>query len=1196
MSTSATLDSRSSSPTTPETSDHQQRVAIHHDNELSSWYNTICPGKILSVSGSWNSDPLEHSSGKAEDTSMLQLGDLIEEHAYESGGSEMDCSTTYSRPTNSLKPESLAQLNGPQQPSHPETEYVVPSPSQFCSTSVVPPPATRPRTRDPATAPHRVVHPPKESCVNLPILTPSIPETGTKSRVETQVRVTVDLAHASSSSGEPYQYDRVGSWKWLKLPPGTATKKRTRKEGKIDPAPLDTLHLFATVSCATPPHNRVLSCGSCRNREAKRVVRKLAARVRPARSDSDGPDDGSERPRGSKEDTNSIIQFNCPEVLDFSSGSVVLPVRITCYCRHHREKVGFHVHFSMLDHTGRIVGTGTTPPIMITDDHKSTTKPPPVFNPIAESPVDWPQVAQFTEPPEKRAPSKRKPASTKGQPKKRAKPYDSMSRGTSAKFSREGSIASFTSPATSPAALPSTSPNTRSPTPSHVPHSLSSLSFTPFTDDPSVPPAYNVASPQEQETDSVAAALALTAQLDAAIAGADSEMLDPTDSIFPINTPEQFMSPIDSSVPSPVVVPSSQVSSPSSSVMPPQSLPFLFFNSGAPPSLPLPKIHRLIPSSGPTHGGIEVTVLGENFLPMLELNCVFGGVIASSTQRWSDNTLVCVLPPRASPGVVAVWFDGIEKTNDPSLPSLFTYRDESDRALMELALQVVGLKMTGQIEGARDVALRIVGTTGTEESTNTGPTEMTQTASNSTSFRDIRPLLLVSSSEGEGFESTIVKFLSILDVATHRQSDISMASAISHPTSSGQTLLHLAAFLGFDTLVEFLIDHDIDLDARDRNGCTALHFAVTARSKTCARLLVDAGADLEIVDALGKTPEDVAPNGFFEENIFGYVLGNRSRSVTDDEGESQWGDIETDDENDEITVKRRAFIRSARRRPDIRTQDSDSDAAQMKSTPIHIDTPLGDLDIKKPVDAPVPDDKQAASFVDLIQRTLAQLHAPQGIISNMPQLPLPHLPGMPAVSWTALPQIPVAFPVFVPMPGWPSFFADKREDSGSLDETRPTSNSAVRTAQEWRATWEKWMALAIATAMRQQPTEEAPPMYTPRETPEHLEATPNISRAQTLPPPDSDVMKALPRSLSDLDKSISQTQPEKPPSPLEVDSVINKPTKVRVQKIQQKHDRMLVLFWLPILLVSLIWAFHNGIRFALQALKTTLSLKTSVRA
>ena len=74
---------------------------------------------------------------------------------------------------------------------------------------------------------------------------PSIPENGTKSRVETQVRVTVDLAVPNSFT-EPYKYDRVGSWKWLKLPPGTATKRRTRKQGKIGGHIL-LIHLFALI-------------------------------------------------------------------------------------------------------------------------------------------------------------------------------------------------------------------------------------------------------------------------------------------------------------------------------------------------------------------------------------------------------------------------------------------------------------------------------------------------------------------------------------------------------------------------------------------------------------------------------------------------------------------------------------------------------------------------------------------------------------------------------------------------------------------------------------------------------------------------------------------------------------------------------------------------------------------------------------
>jgi hypothetical protein len=120
---------------------------------------------------------------------------------------------------------------------------------------------------------------------------PSIPEGGTKSRVETQVRVTVDLAYASATAGDlPSQYDRVGSWKWLKLPKGTATKKRTRKEGKIgpfffpnhaaieftkiglDPLVEDTLQLGVEVTCASPPHSRVVCCSSCQGREVCHFV------------------------------------------------------------------------------------------------------------------------------------------------------------------------------------------------------------------------------------------------------------------------------------------------------------------------------------------------------------------------------------------------------------------------------------------------------------------------------------------------------------------------------------------------------------------------------------------------------------------------------------------------------------------------------------------------------------------------------------------------------------------------------------------------------------------------------------------------------------------------------------------------------------------------------------------------------------
>lgn len=129
----------------------------------------------------------------------------------------------------------------------------------------------------------------RASRYSLPIMFPSIPPGGTKSRVETQVRLTVDLAHASASSGEPLKYDRVGSWKWLRLPKGTSTKRRTRKEGiigrwirlprlsvsltippsLIDASPEDTLHLTTEITCASPPHTKVTCCSSCQAREVR---------------------------------------------------------------------------------------------------------------------------------------------------------------------------------------------------------------------------------------------------------------------------------------------------------------------------------------------------------------------------------------------------------------------------------------------------------------------------------------------------------------------------------------------------------------------------------------------------------------------------------------------------------------------------------------------------------------------------------------------------------------------------------------------------------------------------------------------------------------------------------------------------------------------------------------------------------------
>lgn len=207
---------------------------------------------------------------------------------------------------------------------------------------------------------------------------------------------------------------------------------------------------------------------------------------------------------------------------------------------------------------------------------------------------------------------------------------------------------------------------------------------------------------------------------------------------------------------------------------------------------------------------------------------------------------------------------------------------------MELALQVVGLKMTGKIEDAKNVALRIVSTTGAEDP----PPRHAP----STSY-DMQSMFLVHSDDSKNFEASILKLLSLVDFTVPNQADITMATAVSHTTASGgQTLLHLTALLDLPALMEFLIAHDVDLDTRDHGGYTPLHFAVLVRSKTCATLLVTAGADPEIVNLLGKTPQDIAPAGFFDDFVWCSNTSDCAAPQFSDDGESQWGDVETDDD------------------------------------------------------------------------------------------------------------------------------------------------------------------------------------------------------------------------------------------------------------------------------------------------------------
>jgi hypothetical protein len=106
--------------------------------------------------------------------------------------------------------------------------------------------------------------------------------------------------------------------------------------------------------------------------------------------------------------------------------------------------------------------------------------------------------------------------------------------------------------------------------------------------------------------------------------------------------------------------------------------------SPQPPANPVrepvgPKITRLVPMEGPTHGGIEVTILGENFYPGMV--CAFGAFQALTVQTYGPTTIVCVLPPSPTAGQVPVHVVDPSGQVVPGQPIYFTYQDATDQKL-----------------------------------------------------------------------------------------------------------------------------------------------------------------------------------------------------------------------------------------------------------------------------------------------------------------------------------------------------------------------------------------------------------------------------------------------------------------------------------------------------------------------------------
>ncbi|KAI8341105.1 hypothetical protein BC941DRAFT_415850 [Chlamydoabsidia padenii] len=797
-----------------------------------------------------------------------------------------------------------------------------------------------------------------------------LPSSGAKSRVETQIKICLQLTNTTG--------DLATNWTHLMLPEHMVArdklKRRNQKSSGVEtqanddkPSMVDSevLRLEAAVVCDGQPDNEIIMCSSCVHRERKRMKRKRDNKVARAANKeggaaklaalfaSDLPDLSNENVMA--EERKKILLFNCNEYVEFNNGEATLPTRVTCYCRHHSEKVGFRIVFTIKDCHNHVLGTGRSPPIMITDDHKSSK---------AQSATPGPQTAPTTT--TTTTASNRKRSRNDEGSSDVKQPALSKRKGPNNNDAESDSVIS--SPVTSTPATPISNVEEGPSTPTMQQHNNNSSRSPSVFDNQHITPSVaqqfgthlldgdatsqgklsnGYTSLLQTTTSQNIGASSLSGYMNGAQQGELFDFLNSgnlnMDNIMPMGstTTQQLHQPQQqlyrtspsslqhNQLPQQDMMSTlqqqqqllSHLSQNSFSNIMNRRRPTTMANNSTPQSSTqandtgftsvmsnvyskmfqqrksteknknknnLPRLHRLIPSEGPIYGGSEVTVLGSNFYE--GLTCLFGENPAMPTHCWSTNTLLCILPPATSAGPVVVSFKEHPLMLEGQDVVLFTYYDESDRALMELALQVVGLKTMGKVEDARQIAMRIVqgggGNNNNQQGRNNynGTGSMTARSlltSSSTCNISYRHYLTTKAAQA-AYDNACMLFYTRLEeqiisalVAVNSMNRMMpvpcsnpcddeslqqlnwIKNHISLTNRNRHTLLHLAAIRGYDRLVRILVHLNCDVNQTDKNGFTALHFASWTGKVDVVRLLIDK-TDWCIKTVSGKTALQLA--------------------------------------------------------------------------------------------------------------------------------------------------------------------------------------------------------------------------------------------------------------------------------------------------------------------------------------------------
>ncbi|ODQ64893.1 hypothetical protein NADFUDRAFT_66024 [Nadsonia fulvescens var. elongata DSM 6958] len=726
-----------------------------------------------------------------------------------------------------------------------------------------------------------------------------ISEVPAKSRVETQIKVAISFFPIPTET-------------MVHLPSDTISKPRLQLRVPFTPSP-DTLMLDTIVVCDTNLDQYVNICNGCINRERKRAARKkvknpieelhwqahqqrraIILNCREVIDFSNIVETVSIEEKGDSTDVNgsttlsSIDQdssnhgvnsgLNSVNKESFIQGKELeIPMRLACYCRHHQEKIGFRAYFVFRDHTGQVVARGRTTPIMITDDHKTaninptntattTTQANPT-NPLISASPSTPVTAL--------AKSLTSPC-TNSSGIKRPMFEDNIfsninsgginSGGINSGGINSGGINTVTSPQM--ANYTHLHPNSRSNSHSHSQSLVNSRSGSSSSlhslDNGNNNYEYATLA-KKRKSSASSSATVTNATNSVLISPVSTTSASGTNLVGLNNNPNNlnnrsflnmrnhsfnFSSPSPSST-------GPTATHTSAALSPPNAVGFTLSDSlipsrrqpkTAPSTTPFPVIQRIVPGSGTVRGGIEVTLLGSGFYNGLVAK--FGDNISMATHCWNETTMVAHLPASAMPGPVIVSFASVAIAD----PQVFTYIDDTDRQLIELALQVVGLKMNGKLEDARDIARRIVGS-------NTGFGNELQ-----------QPPRHQQNQNGQGHsmsdqESLVLKCLQLVDFDfdffypggqnTNTRGKVNNTNWQLR-SNQGQTMLHLASALGYTHLVDELITRGSLIDSTDSNGMTALHFAaLNGHQEVVVKLVRMAPSGVNKRNFAGHTPAEM---------------------------------------------------------------------------------------------------------------------------------------------------------------------------------------------------------------------------------------------------------------------------------------------------------------------------------------------------